>query len=406
MRRLVLLHPMDPRGGKLGGIETHVRLVLARHPAGIRMLIVGLDESGEGIPGRVTSIDVDGRLVEFLPVARADPATINEAARSVLASTTLRFALGLLRHLPAIRRALAKEPAVCEIERFEFAIIPKLLHRPLVLIVHNEGTSADKMDSLLKRYWFIHRFNERLALALADRIFAVNPAIARRIAVMSRAAAARTAVMSVSVDTHLFHPTPFAAEDDAFHVGFAGRLDAFKDPPLMFATLARLAGMLRKQPAGCFRRLAFDYVGASDPGRVPGFDAIAPLTIRHGIRKPHEVAALMRRMHAGIITSFFEGMPCFLLEMLASGRPVAAIRLPQFDPLIIEGRSGATVLRGATEEASATALAEALHGLAMQVADAAIGPDAISQLARPHAADTQMETLFACYEALLARQTP
>ena len=406
MNRLVLLHPMDPSGGKLGGIETHVRLVLARHPPTSRVLMVGLDETGEGTPGRVRRIEVEGRTLDFLPVARADPATINTAARSVLASTTLRFALGMVRHILAIRRALAGAPAVCEIERFEFALIPKLLARPSVLIVHNEGTSADQMDSLLKRYWFLHRLNERLAFALADRIFAVNPAIAQRVAAVSRRAGLRTAVMSVSVDTQRFRPTPFIADDDAFHIGFVGRLDAFKDPPLMFATLARLATLLQIRPAGRFRRLVFDYVGASDAGGVSGFAAIASLTTCHGVRKPPEVALLMRRMHAGIITSFFEGMPCFMLEMLASGRPVAAIRLPQFDPLILEGASGAMVERGATREASAVTLATALHGLAARIDHDAIDPDAVARVVEPYSVDAQMGTLFACHEALLARQRP
>ena len=406
MSRLVLLHPMDPLGTKLGGIESHVRLVLAHHPPATRVLLVGVDETGEGAPGHLRTIEIEGRRLEFLPVARADPMTINTAARSIFASTTLRFTLGMLRHIHAIRRALAEAPAVCEIERFEFALIPKLLARPSVLIVHNEGTSSDKMDSLLKRYWALHRLNERLALALADRIFAVNIAIAKRVAVVSRKAASRTTVMSVSVDTRRFRPTPFAAADDAFHVGFAGRLDAFKDPPLMFATIANLDAMLRVRPVGRFRRAAFDYVGASDTGRVPGFATIASITTHHGVRKPQEVAALMGCMHAGIITSFFEGMPCFLLEMLASGRPVVAIRLPQFDPLIVEGRSGALVTRGATASASATALAAALHDLAQHVADDVIDPAAVATLARPYSVEVQMGTLFACHQALLASQTP
>ncbi len=218
---------MDPRGAKLGGIETHVRLVLAHHPPSTALLLVGLDEVGDSRPGTVRRLEVAGRAIDFLPVARADPATINTAARSIRRSITLRFAVGMLRHLPAIRRASRGATATVEIERFEFALVPWLLRRPFVLIVHNEGTSADRMDSLLKRYWFLHRFNERVALALAGRIFAVNASIAGRIARVAPAAGARTTVLSVSVDTDVFAPTPFPMGGDACLGCFAGRLAAF-----------------------------------------------------------------------------------------------------------------------------------------------------------------------------------
>ena len=53
-------------------------------------------------------------------------------------------------------------------------------------------------------------------------------------------AAKKTEVMSVSVDTRRFRPGPFDLQDGVFRICFAGRLDEFKDPPLMFDVLARL----------------------------------------------------------------------------------------------------------------------------------------------------------------------
>ena len=385
--RLVLFHPMDPRGRKLGGIETHVRLVLARHPSATALLFVGVDEIGDCVLGAVQTLDYEGRCIEFLPVARVDDATINRAAKTIAQSTTLRFALGALRYLGRVRRQVKDAPASCEIERFEFALLARLLRIPLVLIVHNEGSKGDRMDSLLKKYWLLHRFNERVALSLANRIFAVNEAIARRIASFSERLAAKTEVMSVSVDTDIFAPTPFPRADDAYHICFAGRLDDFKDPPLMLATLAMLAETLAQGGFGRFRRVVFDYVGASDPALVPGFAAIAPFVVTHGICRAAEVAAIMRNAHAGIITSFFEGMPCYLLEMLASGRPVCAISLPQFAPLIVRGVSGSLVDRRAVPRDSASSLDR-------------LEPRLISALAQPYSVEMQMSRLFACHRRL------
>ena len=399
-RKIVLFHTMDPRGNKLGGIETHVRLVLARHPERRRVLFVGIDERGDLPLGRVTPLTYEGRTIEFLPVTRVVGDQINKAATTVGQSTTLRFMFGLLRHGFTLRRALRVSDASGEIERFEFAIVLALISLPFVLIVHNEGSREDKMDSLLKRYWFVHRAAELIALTLADSVIAVNASIARRIEQLSIRFSRKTMILSVSVDTEKFVPTPFAHDGDAFHVCFAGRLDDFKDPPLMFATLALLQRRLSEQPIGRFRRVVFDYVGASDPMRFDAFAAIADLTVRHGIRGADEVATIMRSAHAGIITSFFEGMPCYLLEMLASGRPVGAISLPQFLSVIVPGRSGALVDRGAMPEVSAQALASGLAGIAAAIDGGMLDPVGIAALAAPYAVDAQMGRLFACHDAI------
>ena len=400
MTRLVLFHPMDPRGTKLGGIETHIRLVLARHPPDMTVLLVGVDEIGDCAPGRVRVLTVEGRAIAFLPVLRADPARINAAARRVGQSLTLRFLLAALRHLRAIARAAGRD-CCCEIERVEFAVLPFLLRRRAVLVVHDDWTRGAEMDSLLKRHWRLHHAAERLALAVADRVFAVNASIAARLAGTS--ARARAEVMSVSVDTGRFVPTPFPA-GSTFRVCFAGRLDAFKDPALMMASLATAAARLAARPVGRFDRFAFDYVGASDPARVPGFDRIAGATRLHGPRSAAEVAAIMAEAHAGLITSRFEGMPCYLLEMLASGRPVAAIDLPQFDPLVRSGVIGARVARRDDPAATAAAMADALLAIA-GVLDR-LDPVAIAALVRPFAVEVQMTRLFACHAALAAGSTP
>ncbi len=402
MTRLILFHPMDVRGRKVGGIETHVRLILQELPSSESVLLVGVDEVGGCELGRVHQIVYGNRTIDFLPVMRVDASAVNTAARRITRSLTLRFLRAALRHLPTIAGIVRGEDVSCEIERFEFALLPRLIGRPFVLVVHNDGSRGDAMDSLLKRYWFLHLANERIALALAAKIFAVNASIAERIAKLSRHAAARTDVLSVSVDTRRFSPTPFETVGSTFRVCYAGRLDAFKDPPLMFASLALAAERMAARP-GRFARLAFDYVGAHDPTLVPGFGRIAALTTRHGVKTSTEVAAIMRGAHAGIVTSFFEGMPCYLLEMLASGRPVAAIDLPQFGPLIEAGRSGRRVVRGTDPAVAAGAMADALLALADEIADGTLDPVSIAAGVRPYSVDAQMGRLFAAHASLTAR---
>jgi len=104
MHRLTLLHPIDPRGSKVGGIETHVRLMYERRPADFSVLLVGIDERGDLELGKPVRLPAGDGTIDFLPVAHIPDAEIHSAAKRLHQSVTLRFALGALRHLGTIRR--------------------------------------------------------------------------------------------------------------------------------------------------------------------------------------------------------------------------------------------------------------------------------------------------------------
>ena len=390
--RLCLFHPMDPRGAKLGGIETHVRLILSRHPEDFSILFAGVDETGDLKPGEIARVTVDGRGIDFLPVAQIGPDEINKPAKALFKSTTLRFALGALRHLGSIRRALKGAPASADLQRFEFAVLPKLLGLKTVQMVHGEGSKDDKMDSLIKKYWLIHRFNERLALTLASQILCVNPNIVKRIAKQWPRLARKAEMMTVSVDTELFAPKPFDMGDGVFRIVFAGRLDEFKDPPLMFETLKRLHAKLQG-------KLEFHYIGTTDPARYAEFEGIKDFTIRHGYQTSAQVARLAARCHAGILTSYFEGMPCYLLETLSLGRPFGAIRLPQYDPLIAGG-GGAMLERLASQDESAEALAGVFVKIRDDIFSGRVIPRRVHAQVLPYSVKNQMARLFAHHRRL------
>jgi len=386
--RICLMYTMDPRGAKVGGIETHIRQILRHHPADVSVLFVGTDEIGDCTLGQVRPLVIEGRTIDFLPVARIGAREVNHAAKRLTQSITLHYVLGALRHLGAIRRAIGPGPATADLHRFEFAPLARLLGLPAFQMVHGEGSRGDKMDSLIKSYWFLHALGERLALRWATGIFCVNPAIVKRIAAEFPRELPKAEVLTVSVDTALFSARPFACEDGVFRIVFAGRLDAFKDPSLIFATLAAL----RVRLGG---KVELHYVGASDPTRFPEFAAVSDLTVRHGFQDAAGVARIMALCHAGILTSFFEGMPCFLLEGLASGRPFGAIRLPQFDGLIEAGTSGFLVERAESTHASAEALADEFARLWDAIRHGRLDPRAIHAKTAPYAVTAQMSRLFA-----------
>ena len=143
-RCLCLIHPIDPRGSKVGGIETHVRLLLQHAPDNWRVLMVGVDGYGDCELGELTDLNIDGRRIEFLPVIHFPETDVRQAARSLQKSLTARFGVGLLQNLFRIQRAIGPEPASIELQRFELAAIPFLLRRPAIQIVHGRARSATR----------------------------------------------------------------------------------------------------------------------------------------------------------------------------------------------------------------------------------------------------------------------
>jgi glycosyltransferase involved in cell wall biosynthesis len=393
---LCLIHPIDPRGNKVGGIETHVRMMISHAPKDWMVLLIGVDGRGDCPLGQVTRLQIDGRPVEFLPVLHYPDGHVHEAARSLFASLTFQFAIGLLRYFFKLSRIVAAaSTATVELQRFEFALFARLLGRPTVQVIHGEGTKNDKMDSLIKTFWFIHRMNERIAIRLADLIICVNPNILARLEREFPRAARRAVFMPVAVDTKVFRPSEFNIDDGIFRVVFAGRLDEFKDPPLMFRTLQRVHERLQGA-------VEFHYIGTTDPHRYPEYRLVQAFTTCHGYCEPRDVAAIVSRCHAGILTSWFEGMPCYLLELLAVGRPVVAVSLPQYALVIEDGRSGYLVDRDADSARLMEALSDRFLAAWSAIQDGTMTPAAIHAQIIPFSVGVQLSGHFDRHRQLLS----
>lgn len=392
-RRLVLMYPLDPRGQKIGGIESHVRLVLQHAPADWSVLFVGVDGRGDCRLGEAVQMTFRGRNIDFLPVLFYPEEQVHQAAKSIGQSITARFFLGLIRHFAAIKRAVGHMPVSVELQRFEFASIPFLMGYPVVQVIHGEGSRGDKMDSLIKKYWFVHQLNEQIAIRLADRIVCVNPNILTRLEKINTRAAQRAVFMPVPVDTEVFGARDFEVSDGVLRVVFAGRLDEFKDPPTKFRVLARVHELLG---GAC----EFHYIGLSEPRRYKEFSLVEKFTICHGFQPPTEVANLMARCHMGILTSFFEGMPCYLLEMISVGRPVAAIRLPQYDLLLEEGVSGTMTERTADNRLLVEQLASRIVEMWNAIKGKTISAFVVHAKAEPFSVRVLFNSHFARHEAI------
>lgn len=386
--RLAVLHSFDPRGAKVGGLETFIRQMIAFLPEDFEFLMIGVDAKGDLKLGEVTEIEVAGRRISFLPVLHFADSEAREAAKSIKQSINFQFMRALMKHAGTVRRVLKERPASVDLQRVEFAPYVRAMGIPFVQMLHGEGAPKLKMDSLLNKYRYVHTVAEWAAMHASDRFFCVNPILTERMRETYPSCKDKIGTLSTWVDTKIFRVASFPAPD-AFRFAFAGRLDWFKVPPLMFKTLARLRDKLDVP-------VEFHYMGTSDPNRFPEYADVRENVVLHGFKTAEGVAEVLRNVHAGILTSEMEGMPFSVLETLAVGRPVCAIHLPQLTSVIKEGQSGRIVPRDASMDVMADRLADAFVLVRNEMMSGGLRPEGV-QSAVAHL--TPERQLAICYNA-------
>ncbi len=178
--RLCLIHPLDPRRDPAGVVEQRIAAIAASRPEDFSLLLVGIDLSGDLDLGIVVPVEIAGRRLDFLPVARTGDATA--------------FAAGLLRHLGAVRAAARSERSSVEAHAVEWAPFAPLVGRPVVLVVHRDP----RADAVAGRVSVTAAAWEGLALRLADRIVGCDGDFVRRCRAGDPAIAAKIEMLALS----------------------------------------------------------------------------------------------------------------------------------------------------------------------------------------------------------------
>jgi len=370
MIKVAMMHPFDPRGNKVGGLETYTRDFIRFHPNDLDVLLIGVDGKGDLELGKITKLNLFGREFYFLPVLFYPDSDVHQAASSVLKSITFNFAISLIKYFGVISRTLRSGYSV-DLRRSEFSFMCVLNRIPFIQMLHGEGAPKLRMDSLLKKYRFAHNFNEAFAMKFCKRFLCVNPFITDRIRNKYPSYEKKISTLTTWFNPNIFYPTSFNIDDGVFKIVFCGRLDAFKVPELMFKTIAGLMKAIGED------NVEFHYIGTSDPDRFSEFNDIRHRTILHGFQDADGISEIHRYMHAGILTSEYEGMPRATLETLGSGRPVVAINLPQLEPVVIDGVSGYLVSRD-TDELMEENLINKFIVLRNQIFDGEIDPSSVA----------------------------
>ena len=177
--------------------------------------------------------------------------------------------------------------------------------------------------------------------------------------------------------------------------------------------LARLGGGLRR-PVRCPRgaiggALDDDHrpvvlAGAPDPANPASVppealaDWVAEGVVEHA-GYVDDMAALLRGVHIACLPSYREGLPLYLLEAAASGRPAVTTDVPGCREAVADGENGLLV-----PVRDGAALAEALERL---ITDphlrARLGANARERVVSRFAEDRVIRGIFDVYEQLLGR---
>ena len=366
---VALIHPFDPRGGKVGGIETFVRDYITYHPEDMNLLLIGVDGFGDLEIGKRTQIEFRGRTISFFPVMRLPESDTNHYARSIGQAVTVRFTLACLKHFGALRKILRGGGYSIDLRRMELAPLGAVFGVPSVQMLHDGMVKGKQMSSLLRRFWWVKDLSERYSLSRAHSFYCVNQDLSDRLKASYPRHAHKVGTLPTWANPRIFRTSPLPSTGDgAFHIGFSGRMDDFKRPDIMFSAIAEA----RKSCPG----LVFHYIGDGDVERFPQFEAIRSFTVLHGKQSIEGLAQILSTLHAGLLTSDFEGMPRSVMEFLASGRPVVALHLPQLEAVIHDGRSGFLVPRGPDQTAD---LGAAIHRLQGQIESGAITAGGVAE---------------------------
>jgi glycosyltransferase involved in cell wall biosynthesis len=382
--KVALFNSGDPRGAKVGGIETYIRDYIFYHPDDMDLLFVGADETGKLPIGEVSKVEFRGRHFKFLPLFYLDDLS-NAYGQGITKSDTFRFAKLLWQNRKMLRRILKSGGYSAEIRRVEYAPILRWLGVPFIQMVHVLGGKDQQMSSSLGKHWYIRWGTEAVAAALTYKFYSVNTNMTefykRQFPMFKR----KFDTLTTWANTTLFQPTSYRFDDQLIHVMFAGRLDKFKRPDIMFRVIAALA----EKSGG---KVRFHYIGDGDPEETLEFAPIRDITIRHGRKNSAEIGQMLEGFHLGILTSDFEGVPRVVMETLTAGRPVVALHLPQLEQVIFDGRSGFLIAReGDHVDVQAARL---LDGYAL-MREGQITPEGVAEAVKPFSPQALLGKIWA-----------
>lgn len=331
-RDRLIVYQWDPLRPSLGGVDTCLRGLATYSPTGTRSAFVGVEAPGVDQPrelGMWHRLEIAGRVVWFMPVARLDP-----DRRTRIIPHGLQLAYGLLRY-----RSMLPSATTAQGHKLESAAVLHLLmpRSAMAYFVHSQSgaLAAAGSDSTWKFLGSLQGRLERAFVARADSVVVFNPAYADELSeVNDRVTSAPT----------WFDPRVVVqgSARDPFRVVWVGRIEAPKDAPLAVRAFEALCELSPEHP------WSLTIIGTGSAQQALGEqiealpEALQARVHREGSRSPAEVAGALASSGVLLMTTIpgYEGFPRVLVEGLASGLPAVVTEGTDTGGLIHDGENG------------------------------------------------------------------
>ncbi|HQH72880.1 MAG TPA: glycosyltransferase [bacterium] len=355
--RVCTVHPFDPWGSKIGGIETLIRTMLCHAPEDFGMEVAGVTEHPVERPARRRqSYPFCDREIRFYPVF-----TVKNPNRRTRFPLFLQFPL----RLRFTRLDLRETVAVYH--RIEPLYLSPSPARANILFIHGHPREITGPTSEVR--WRhvprLYQAVEARAIRRADRIFVISRAGTawlqerypeKKDCISFLETWYNDAVFQLAAEgererARLAFARRFNLDPAGRFVLFAGRWEAQKNPQLAIEAFARIAPgrpslHLLLAGSGGLEKAMRETV--NERGMTGRIHLIGPLAAP-------ELAAVMGFCDTLLVSSSFEGMPILVLEALACGLPVVSTAAGEIRQVVEEGVTG-VVCAEQTPESLARAL--------------------------------------------------
>ncbi len=328
MERRLIIEQFDPEWPILGGIDTCIRGLVRYCPANVQLRIAGVDAVGNKPLGEWYECNIGGRTVEFMPVARLDPANVRGAVRR-----SAKVAFGLRKYRPAL------DADIVETHRVPMgAAAMHLYPRPgHVQFMHSENSLGKGSQSTFRHAVFAYRWLERNVIRRTVDTVVFNKSGADRL----RAVSTRVRFSPTWYDPVEFFPSESEAANKSRMI-WAGRIEPGKNPKLAIDVMTALPERYTLTVAGTG---TMESVMRRHAQESPAANRITFL----GAVPKSEMGAVLRGHDLMLMTSGFEGFSRAIVEGLASGLPVVTTADGEPNGLVQTGVNGARVEAASAE---------------------------------------------------------
>jgi glycosyltransferase involved in cell wall biosynthesis len=341
---ILLPHPFDPLGDKVGGIETFVKGFIKYAPEGFVVEHIGTTACPSERPlGVWQSLPLGSGVHRYCPI-------LYEPAQNTkrVFPESLRFTILLSR----FRRVVPDR--ILLFNRLELALAFLGTKHKKIGIVHDDVIELVKppTDSLWRCAPTFYRQMEKIVLGSLNRVSTVSAKTFLFYRRRFRVAAEKINLLTTWVDQDIFFPSEprrnlfrkklsvsLGMAQSGNWLLFVGRLKAQKAPHRLLKSFFEYVKINRKAYLIIIGDGNLRHEVVTEARRLGIHSRIRLL----GYKSQEELTAYYQTADCLVLTSNYEGMPMCCLEALACGLPVVATDVGEMRKIVQNGYSGELV---------------------------------------------------------------